>query len=62
MCHTAVKPAKETVFAYDVNGVRKLIVPNRNPVDIPGIFSKSEFETLKNRAHVSISQNNFIVF
>lgn len=62
MCHTTVKSTRETVFAYDIDGVRKLMVPNRNPVDIPGIFTKSEFARLKNQAHVSISHQIISMF
>jgi hypothetical protein len=53
MCIKTVKKPKEYVTAYDVEGVRKLMVPDRNPIDIPGILPKSEFERLKNQAHVS---------
>lgn len=53
MCIKTVKKPKEYVTAYDVQGVRKLMVPDRNPIDIPGILPKSEFERLKNQAHVS---------
>ncbi|XP_068894939.1 cilia- and flagella-associated protein 45-like [Tenebrio molitor] len=52
MCIKTVKKPKEYVTAYDVQGVRKLMVPDRNPIDIPGILPKSEFERLKNQAHI----------
>ncbi|EFA06544.2 cilia- and flagella-associated protein 45 isoform X1 [Tribolium castaneum] len=52
MCFKAVKKPKEFVTAYDVQGMRRLMVPDRNPIDIPGILPKSEFERLKNQAHI----------
>lgn len=53
MCIKTVTKPKEFVTAYDVQGMRKLMVPDRNPIDIPGILPKTEFDRLKNQAHVS---------
>lgn len=44
---------KELVKMYEAKGTRYLIVPNRKPIDLPGIFPKSEMERLKKEAHVS---------
>ncbi|KAJ3648364.1 hypothetical protein Zmor_020174 [Zophobas morio] len=52
MCIKTVNKPKEYVIAYDVQGMRKLMVPDRNPIDIPGILAKSEFQRLKNQAHI----------
>ncbi|KAH1007192.1 cilia- and flagella-associated protein 45 [Dendroctonus ponderosae] len=51
------KPAKATdgkekVTAIETMGTRELIVPNRQPIDRPGIFALSEFKRLKQQAHV----------
>lgn len=49
---TAIE-GKELVKMYDAEGTRYLIVPNRKPIDLPGILPKSELERLKNQAHVN---------
>lgn len=43
---------KELVTLYGGEGTRYLIVPNRKPIDVPGIFSKSEVERLKQESQV----------
>lgn len=43
---------KELVKIYDKDGTRSLIVPNRKPIDLPGILPQSEMERLKHQAHV----------
>ncbi|GJQ82707.1 hypothetical protein Trydic_g19718 [Trypoxylus dichotomus] len=43
---------KDVVTLYNNDGDRKLVVPNPNPIDIPGILPKSEFLRLKKQAHV----------
>lgn len=48
---------KETVKVYGSEGTRELIVPNREPTESPGIWPKSEFERLKNQAHVITKQD-----
>ncbi|RZC35120.1 Trichoplein domain containing protein [Asbolus verrucosus] len=52
MCHKTIKAPKEVVTAYDVQGMRRLVVPDRNPIDTPGIFPKSQFQRLKKEAHI----------
>ncbi|KAI4466652.1 nasopharyngeal epithelium specific protein 1 [Holotrichia oblita] len=43
---------KDVITIYDNDGDRELIVPNPDPIDIPGILPMSEFQRLKKQAHV----------
>lgn len=56
------KPAKatesrETIKLCETDMTRHLIIPSRDPVDLPGIFPKTEIQRLKNQAHVRIRTN-----
>lgn len=47
---------KEVLTALESLGTRKLLVPNRQPIDRPGILPLSEFKRLKQQAHVMHSE------
>ncbi|KAG5899148.1 hypothetical protein JTB14_027341 [Gonioctena quinquepunctata] len=48
---------KEMIKTFEKHGSRDLFVPNRNPLDIPAILGKSEFQRLKQQAHVVTMQD-----
>ncbi|XP_045467627.1 cilia- and flagella-associated protein 45-like [Harmonia axyridis] len=46
------KESKKLVIVYDNDQVRDLVVPERNPTDLAGIWPKSEFNRLQKQSRV----------